>query len=106
MEAVAADPEDGRDRSDSRDNPRRDCKPDRVRQITGKPIKFMGVGEKSSALEPFHPDRMASQILGMGDVLGLIARAEETVERDQAEELAKQAMRRDRDAAEKRGRAT
>ncbi|MDG6404648.1 hypothetical protein QCD79_33115, partial [Pseudomonas quasicaspiana] len=44
--------------------------------ITGKPIKFIGMGEKSDALEPFHPDRIASRILGMGDVLGLLDQAE------------------------------
>ena len=43
-----------------------------VRQVTGKPIKFMGVGEKTTALEPFHPDRIASRILGMGDIMSLI----------------------------------
>jgi len=60
-----------------------------VRQITGKPIKFAGVGEKLSGLEPFHPDRMASRILGMGDVLSLVEEAQRTVDRDQAEKLAK-----------------
>ncbi len=47
-----------------------------IREITGKPIKFIGVGEKLEALEVFHPDRMASRILGMGDVLSLIEKAE------------------------------
>lgn len=60
-----------------------------VRQITGKPIKFMGVGEKTDALEPFHPDRIASRILGMGDVMSLIEQAEQTIDRDKAEKLAK-----------------
>jgi len=60
-----------------------------VRQITGKPIKFAGVGEKLNGLEPFHPDRMASRILGMGDVLSLVEEAQRTVDRDQAEKLAK-----------------
>ena len=60
-----------------------------VRQITGKPIKFLGVGEKTTALEPFHPDRVASRILGMGDVLSLIEEAEQKVDRDKAEKLAK-----------------
>jgi signal recognition particle subunit SRP54 len=60
-----------------------------IRQITGKPIKFLGVGEKSNALEPFHPDRMASRILGMGDVLSLIEEVEHKVDRQQAEKLAK-----------------
>lgn len=58
-----------------------------IRQVTGKPIKFVGVGEKWDALEPFHPDRMASRILGMGDILGLVERAQEAVDRTQAAEL-------------------
>src|SRR5690606_3916917 len=60
-----------------------------VRQITGKPIKFIGMGEKSEALEPFHPDRIASRILGMGDVLSLIEQAEQTLDREKAEKLTK-----------------
>jgi signal recognition particle subunit SRP54 len=60
-----------------------------IKAITGKPIKFIGVGEKLSALEPFHPDRMASSILGMGDVLGLIEKAQEAVDQKQAVELQK-----------------
>ena len=60
-----------------------------IRHITGKPIKFLGVGEKTTALEPFHPDRMASRILGMGDVLSLIEEMEQKVDRDEAERLAK-----------------
>lgn len=60
-----------------------------VRQITGKPIKFLGVGEKVDALEPFHPDRVASRILGMGDVLSLIEEAEQKLDRDKAEKFAK-----------------
>jgi len=60
-----------------------------IRQITGKPIKFLGVGEKTTALEPFHPDRMASRILGMGDVLSLIEEMEHKVDREEAERLAK-----------------
>ncbi|GAA0348356.1 signal recognition particle protein [Morganella psychrotolerans] len=59
-----------------------------IRHITGKPIKFLGVGEKTDALEPFHPDRIASRILGMGDVLSLIEDIESKVDRDQAEKLA------------------
>ena len=59
-----------------------------IRHITGKPIKFLGVGEKTEALEPFHPDRVASRILGMGDVLSLIEEIESKVDRDQAEKLA------------------
>jgi len=60
-----------------------------VRSVTGKPIKFLGVGEKSGALDPFHPDRMASRILGMGDVLSLIEEAEQKVDRQKAERLAR-----------------
>ncbi|MCI0506071.1 MAG: signal recognition particle protein [Gammaproteobacteria bacterium] len=60
-----------------------------IRHITGKPIKFLGVGEKTTALEPFHPDRMASRILGMGDVLSLIEEMEQKVDRGEAERLAK-----------------
>jgi signal recognition particle subunit SRP54 len=60
-----------------------------VRQITGKPIKFIGVGEKTSALEPFHPDRIASRILGMGDVLTLIEDVQQKVDQGQAEKLAR-----------------
>jgi signal recognition particle subunit SRP54 len=60
-----------------------------VRSVTGKPIKFVGVGEKLDALEPFHPDRMAQRILGMGDVVSLIERAQETVAAEDAAELEK-----------------
>ncbi|MGR9090483.1 MAG: signal recognition particle protein [Gammaproteobacteria bacterium] len=60
-----------------------------VRQVTGKPIKFVGVGEKTDALEAFHPDRMASRILGMGDVLSLIEEVEQKVDREQAEKVAR-----------------
>jgi signal recognition particle subunit SRP54 len=60
-----------------------------VRHITGKPIKFIGMGEKIDALEPFFPDRIASRILGMGDVLSLIEEAERKVDKDKAERLAK-----------------
>jgi signal recognition particle subunit SRP54 len=59
-----------------------------VRAITGKPIKFMGMGEKTDALEPFYPDRIASRILGMGDVLTLIEEAEQKLDRKKAEKLA------------------
>lgn len=59
-----------------------------IRHITGKPIKFMGVGEKTEALEPFHPDRLASRILGMGDVLSLVEQAEQQIDKDEAEKLA------------------
>jgi len=60
-----------------------------IREITGKPIKFIGVGEKLEALEVFHPDRLASRILGMGDVLSLIEKAKSTVSNDSAEDLYK-----------------
>ncbi|BBV00462.1 signal recognition particle protein [Providencia hangzhouensis] len=60
-----------------------------IRAITGKPIKFLGVGEKTDALEPFHPERVASRILGMGDVISLIEEIEHKVDRDEAEKLAK-----------------
>ncbi len=59
-----------------------------IRSITGKPIKFLGVGEKTDALEPFHPDRVASRILGMGDVLSLVEEAERNVDKDKALKLA------------------
>ncbi len=59
-----------------------------IRHITGKPIKFLGVGEKTDALEPFHPDRIASRILGMGDVLSLIEEVERGVDKDKAMKLA------------------
>jgi signal recognition particle subunit SRP54 len=59
-----------------------------IRAITGKPIKFMGVGEKTAALEPFHPDRIASRILGMGDVLSLVEEAEQKVDKEQVARLA------------------
>jgi signal recognition particle subunit SRP54 len=60
-----------------------------VRSVTGKPLKFVGMGEKLDALEPFHPDRMASRILGMGDVMSLIEKAQEGVDREEALTLAK-----------------
>jgi signal recognition particle subunit SRP54 len=59
-----------------------------VRQVTGRPIAFVGVGEKTDALEPFHPDRLAQRILGMGDVLSLVEKAQATVDAGQAEALA------------------
>ncbi len=64
-----------------------------VRQVTGKPIKFMGVGEKTDALEPFHPERVASRILGMGDVLSLIEDVERKVDRKKAEKLVKKVQK-------------
>lgn len=60
-----------------------------VRHITGKPIKFLGVGEKTDALDPFHPDRVASRILGMGDILSLIDEAEAKLDKKKADKLAK-----------------
>jgi len=60
-----------------------------IRHITGKPIKFIGMGEKTDALEPFYPDRIASRILGMGDVLGLIEEIEQKVDKEKAEKLVK-----------------
>lgn len=60
-----------------------------IRQITGKPIKFIGVGEKVDALEPFHPDRIASRILGMGDVLSLVEDVERNLDKAKAEKLVK-----------------
>jgi len=60
-----------------------------IREVTGIPIKFLGVGEKTDALEPFHPDRLASRILGMGDVLTLIEKVERTFDRENAAEMEK-----------------
>ncbi|MBR2473894.1 MAG: signal recognition particle protein [Clostridia bacterium] len=60
-----------------------------IRCVTGKPIKFVGTGEKMDAIEPFHPDRMASRILGMGDVLSLIEKAEQAYDQKKAEEMEK-----------------
>lgn len=60
-----------------------------VRHVTGKPIKFLGVGEKSEALEPFHPERIASRILGMGDIMSLIEEAEQKLDKAKAEKLVK-----------------
>jgi signal recognition particle subunit SRP54 len=60
-----------------------------IRHLTGKPIKFLGVGEKTTALEPFYPDRVASRILGMGDVLGLVEEIEQKIDRKKAEKLAR-----------------
>src|ERR1700741_2369801 len=63
-----------------------------IRQVTGQPIKFIGVGEKYGALEPFHPDRIVSRILGMGDILSLIERAEQQIDKKKAEEMATKAL--------------
>ena len=64
-----------------------------IRQITGKPIKFLGAGEKVDALEPFHPDRLASRILGMGDVLSLVEEVEQNIDKAKAEKLAKKVQK-------------
>lgn len=63
-----------------------------IRQVTGQPIKFIGMGEKPDAFEAFHPDRIVSRILGMGDIMTLIERAEETLDRKKSEEFAKKAI--------------
>ena len=63
-----------------------------IRQVTGAPIKFIGVGERYDALEPFHPDRIVSRILGMGDILSLIERAEQTVDKKKAQDIAARAL--------------
>ncbi len=65
-----------------------------IKAVTGKPVKFAGMGEKLDALEPFHPDRMASRILGMGDVMSLIEKAQEAVSREDAVALARK-LRKD-----------
>lgn len=58
-----------------------------IREVTGVPIKFLGVGEKLNAIEPFHPDRLAGRILGMGDILSLIEKAEEAIDHEEAEKM-------------------
>ena len=63
-----------------------------IRQVTGAPIKFIGVGERYDAFEPFHPDRIVSRILGMGDILSLIERAEQTVDKKKAQDIAARAL--------------
>src|SRR5579871_1033963 len=63
-----------------------------IRQVTGQPIKFMGVGEKYDALEPFHPDRIVGRILGMGDVMTLIEHAQEKIDQKKADEFAQKAL--------------
>src|SRR5438105_8773175 len=55
-----------------------------IKQVTGQPIKFIGIGEKYDALEPFHPDRILSRILGLGDILSLIEKAEQNVDKKKA----------------------
>ena len=67
-----------------------------VKKVTGKPIKFVGTGEKLNEIEEFHPDRMASRILGMGDVLSIIEQAEEAFDREEAEKLEKK-LRKNKD---------
>ena len=64
-----------------------------AKKVTGKPVKFMGMGEKLDALEPFHPERMASRILGMGDMLSLIEKAQETYDEEKAAKLEKKLRR-------------
>ncbi|HXW89794.1 MAG TPA: signal recognition particle protein [Terriglobales bacterium] len=63
-----------------------------IRQVTGQPIKFIGVGEKYDALEPFYPDRVVSRILGMGDILSLIEKAEQHVDKQKAQDIASRAL--------------
>ncbi|HEY5163731.1 MAG TPA: signal recognition particle protein, partial [Terriglobales bacterium] len=63
-----------------------------IRKVTGQPIKFIGTGEKFDALEPFHPDRIVGRILGMGDILSLIERAESTVDKKKAEDFTAKAL--------------
>ncbi len=63
-----------------------------IRKVTGQPIKFIGIGEKYDALEPFHPDRIVGRILGMGDILSLIEKAESSLDRKKAEEFTKKAL--------------
>src|ERR1700740_338874 len=66
-----------------------------IRHVTGQPIKFIGVGEKYDALEPFHPDRIVGRILGMGDILSLIEKAESKLDKKKSEEFAKKALSRE-----------
>jgi signal recognition particle subunit SRP54 len=63
-----------------------------IRNVTGQPIKFIGVGEKYDALEPFHPDRVVGRILGMGDILSLIEKAEQHLDKKKQEEFARKAL--------------
>ncbi len=63
-----------------------------IRSVTGQPIKFLGVGEKYDAIEPFHPDRVVGRIMGMGDILSLIEKAEEKIDKKKSEEFAKKAL--------------
>ncbi|MGA2324693.1 MAG: signal recognition particle protein [Bryobacteraceae bacterium] len=66
-----------------------------IRSVTGQPLKFVGIGEKFDALEPFHPDRMASRILGMGDVLSIIEKVEEQIDQKKAEEMQRKLIEND-----------
>lgn len=66
-----------------------------AKKVTGKPVKFVGMGEKLDALEPFHPDRMAGRILGMGDMLSLIEKAQESYDDQQAAKLEKKLRKND-----------
>jgi signal recognition particle subunit SRP54 len=63
-----------------------------IRHVTGQPVKFIGTGEKPEAFEPFHPDRIVGRILGMGDMMTLIERAEETLDKKKQEEFARKAL--------------
>jgi len=63
-----------------------------IRNVTGQPIKFIGVGEKYDAIEPFHPDRIVGRILGMGDILSLIEKAEQQLDKKKQEEFARKAL--------------
>jgi signal recognition particle subunit SRP54 len=66
-----------------------------IRAVTGQPIKFLGVGEKYDAIEPFHPDRVVGRILGMGDILSLIEQAEDKLDKKKSEDFAKKAFSAD-----------
>ena len=66
-----------------------------IRHVTGQPLKFVGVGEKLDALEPFHPDRAANRILGMGDILSFIEKAEEAIDKKQAVEMQRKLIEND-----------
>ena len=66
-----------------------------IRHVTGQPIKFIGVGEKYDALEPFHPDRIVGRILGMGDIMSLIEKAEAKLDKSKSEEFARKALSSD-----------
>ena len=66
-----------------------------IRHVTGQPLKFVGVGEKFDALEPFHPDRAANRILGMGDILSFIEKAEEAIDKKKAVEMQRKLIEND-----------